>query len=145
MLQEVNVEEIMKEIREQIKEKGLEDIDLQFEDVVIFNKSSADAYIEEEFLGALDRARPHTIVNAAPQLSGNVISRIIKKIIRRVMAFHLEYIVDEQNEYNIYSYQAISMLPDRFKEEDDRILELEKQLIACQKKIEVLEEQIKKQ
>lgn len=141
-MQNVNIEEIMKEIRADIKERGLEDTEIQFDDIIMEGKSSDHVYDEQEMVNALDRARMHTMINAAPELQGNPVSRAVKKVIRRLMAFHIEAMVDDQNEYNIYSYEAISMLPEKFRDEDSRLDALEEKLYESQKRIAMLEKQI---
>ena len=87
---------------------------------------------------------PHAIVNAYKPLYGNPISKIIKKINRKLIAFYVESIVDDQNDYNIYTHRAIAMLPDRFQDTDERLYELEKKLAKCEKTIEELKSQLEK-
>ena len=77
-------------------------------------------------------------------LYGNPISKIIKKINRKLIAFYVESIVDDQNDYNIYTHRAIAMLPDRFQDTDERLFELEKKLAKCEKTIEELKSQLEK-
>ena len=132
-MQEINVEEIMQGIRKEIAEKHYEDVEYKFRDVHLKLNCADAVYDKEEF-----------IVNAYKPLYGNPISKIIKKINRKLIAFYVESIVDDQNDYNIYTHRAIAMLPDRFQDTDERLFELEKKLAKCEKTIEELKSQLEK-
>lgn len=143
-MQEINVEEIMQGIRKEIAEKHYEDVEYKFRDVHLRLNCADAVYDKEEFIANLDKAKPHAIVNAYKPLYGNQISKIIKKINRKLIAFYVESIVDDQNDYNIYTHRAIAMLPDRFQDTDERLFELEKKLAKCEKTIEELKSQLEK-
>ena len=96
-MQEINVEEIMQGIRKEIAEKHYEDVEYKFRDVHLRLNCSDAVYDKEEFIANLDKAKPHAIVNAYKPLYGNPISKIIKKINRKLIAFYVESIVDDQN------------------------------------------------
>ena len=143
-MQEINVEEIMQGIRKEIAEKHYEDVEYKFRDVHLRLNCVDAVYDKEEFIANLDKAKPHAIVNAYKPLYGNPISKIIKKINRKLIAFYVESVVDDQNDYNIYTHRAIAMLPDRFQDTDERLFELEKKLAKCEKTIEELKSQLEK-
>ena len=86
-MQEINVEEIMQGIRKEIAEKHYEDVEYKFRDVHLRLNCSDAVYDKEEFIANLDKAKPHAIVNAYKPLYGNPISKIIKKINRKLIAF----------------------------------------------------------
>ncbi len=131
----VNVDEIMNQIRAEIAQKGLKESDIKFEDIPMVNNDIfGDVYNYDEFSKSLDMARPHVAVNASPALHGNILSKIVKKILRRLIAYHIEAIVDEQNEYNKYTFNAVSMLPDKIDEYEMRIEALEKRISELEKK-----------
>lgn len=92
-MQEINVEEIMQGIRKEIAEKHYEDVEYKFRDVHLRLNCSDAVYDKEEFIANLDKAKPHAIVNAYKPLYGNPISKIIKKINRKLIAFYVESIV----------------------------------------------------
>lgn len=143
-MQEINVEEIMQEIRREIQEKRYEDVEYKFRDIELKLNCSDCVYDKEEFISNLDKAKPHSIVNAYKPLYGNPFSKLIKKIIRKLVAFYVESIVDDQNDFNIYTHRAVSMLPDRFQDTDERLYELEKKLARCEKNIDELKKQLEK-
>ena len=91
-MQEINVEEIMQGIRKEIAEKHYEDVEYKFRDVHLRLNCSDAVYDKEEFIANLDKAKPHAIVNAYKPLYGNPISKIIKKINRKLIAFYVESI-----------------------------------------------------
>lgn len=142
-MQEINVEEIMQGIRKEIAEKHYEDIEYKFDDIKLRLNSADSVYCEDEFIADLDKAKAHVIVNSYKPLHGNPISKFIKKINRRLVAFYIESIVDDQNEYNIYTHRAIGMLPDRFQDTDERLHEIEEKLAKCEKIIEELKKEYK--
>ena len=132
-VQNINVEEIMEEIRRDIKEKGYTNDDVSFADVSADEKYATP---EHSFLLAhnvkalqinynVNAYRP--LVSTRP-LGGLIV--FIRKVIRKLIKFYIEPIVFDQNDVNRLTVTCLK----------DFYLDME----AMEKRIVQLEETIKK-
>jgi hypothetical protein len=140
-METINVEEIMKEIRADIKAKGLTDTTGSFDDIVLLG-GEGNFYNKEVYEDMLTNVGETAEVLSYRELSGNPISKFIKKINRRLIAFYIECIVDDQNKFNRNVYSGMQLNLTRFDEEDRRIAMMEKQLKACEEEIAALKQQL---
>lgn len=97
----VNIEEIMQGIRQEIKDKGLTSDMLSFEDVPY---RKPDAVVNgagtEEVQESLIYLNAHYNVQPYKPLGGNALVVFIKKVLRKLMKFYIEPIVNDQNQFN---------------------------------------------
>ncbi len=93
----VNIEEIMQGIRQEIKDKGLTSDMLSFEDVPY---RKPDAAGTEEVQESLIYLNAHYNVQPYKPLGGNALVVFIKKVLRKLMKFYIEPIVNDQNQFN---------------------------------------------
>ncbi len=106
----VNIEEIMKEIRMEIKAEGLNDSILSFEEVVESSEGIIDTgkfdfrFLEEN----LDYINANGTIAAHRILSGNGIIVFVKKIIRKLTKFYVEPIVEDQNRFNEHTIRVLN-------------------------------------
>lgn len=99
----VNIEEIMHSIRQEIKEKNLSPDMLSFEDVPYRKPDSAVngcAPDSEEVRNSLIYLNGHYNVQPYKPLGGNALFVFIKKVIRKLVKFYIEPIVNDQNQFN---------------------------------------------
>lgn len=143
-MKSINVDGILNDVRKDIKERQLEDTEIQFSDIILVNSAVASTYSKQEFIGSLERASDNVTVASYRPLHGNFISKFIKKINRRLIAFYIESIVDDQNEFNKYTFQAMSMLPEKIEATDDIIKALEDKVYENERRIAELERQLAK-
>lgn len=141
-MEKINIEEIMDEIREDIKKRGLEDKDIAFEDIVLLGGGTGNPYDKRAYKDEVFSLGEEMEVLSYRELSGNPVSRIIKKINRRLIAFYIESIVDDQNKFNRDVQKLFNMNISRFNEEDDKISSLEKKLYESEKRIAELERKL---
>ena len=142
---EVNVEAIMNEIRTEIKEKGYTSDMLSFADVTGLPSSYSDTPSEDLRGAVIFINESHEISESVP-VSGNVIVRFIKKIIRKLLRFYVKPIVMSHNEYNALCARAFTDINDYINEEakkraaafEGRIAALEERLNAAEKENERL-------
>ncbi len=108
----INVDEIMEQIRAEIKSKGLDSSMLSFEDVP-FDKETAASDVEfspallkqsMDYLGARNQLEPYK------QLTGNPVTVFIKKVIRKLLKFYIVPLVTEQNAVNYHTSNAVRQL-----------------------------------
>ncbi len=143
----VNIEEIMDEIRTEIKEKGYTADMLSFEEVAnitIVPIGDSESFDPTEFKGIVSYldANSTVAVNIPPK--GNFIVVFIKKLIRK---FITRPLARQQSEYNIYSARAFTMLksyteslptPEKLTELVNRVELLDLKLREANKKISEL-------
>lgn len=141
-MQDINIEQIMQEIRDDIKAKGLKDENISFEDVILLGGGTGAPYSKEAYTDMLVNAGEDSEVLSYRELSGNPISKIIKKINRRLIAFYIESIVDDQNKFNKDVYKGLTMCLSKFEEDNAKMEALEKKLYEAEKKISELEKRL---
>lgn len=142
-MENINVEEIMQEIREDIRKRGLEDKEIAFKDIMLLGGGTGAPYNGDAYKDTLSQAAENCEVRSYRELSGNPVARLIKKMNRRMIAFYIESIVDDQNKFNRSAYKAMTMSLSKFEEDNDKMAVLEKKLYECEKRIQQLEEKLK--
>ena len=134
MNNEINVEEIMKEIRQNIKDRGYDKEPLSFEDVVISEPAVQEdvKFNIDEFFSQLNYMNRNwnNSLNASIE-SRNAVGVLVKKIIRKCTRFIVFPIVNFQNAYNVSNVRCINQIK-------EYILLLEE----YRKKIEQLEREV---
>ena len=101
----INIEEIMTEIKQKIKEQGLTADMLSFEDVP-FKKTAQGGSASE----ALDYITSHYYIQPYKELKGNPVKVFIKKVIRKLVKFYVEPVVFEQNDFNANAVTVMKSL-----------------------------------
>ena len=91
----INTEEIMAQIRQEIKEQGLTPDMLSFEDIPY--RKPAQSGSADEIMAWLDS---HSYVQPYKQLSGNPAAVFGKKTVRKLTKFYIEPIAAEQSDIN---------------------------------------------
>ena len=126
---DINVEEIMEQIRENIKERGYDKIPLSFEDIKI----------SEPVIKGMVKYNPYLFNKEMTYLnnnwnndwdipiSGGGIRAIIKKTVRKVSRFILIPIVSFQNEYNASNVRLMKQMGCRIDELEKQVAELQKE------------------
>ena len=103
----INIEEIMAEIKQNIKDQGLTADMLSFEDVP-FKKTAQGGSASE----ALDYITSHYYIQPYKELKGNPVKVFIKKVIRKMVKFYVEPVVFEQNDFNANAVTVMKSLTD---------------------------------
>ncbi len=147
----VNIEEIMSDIKAEIKEKGYTSDMLSFEDVAntaIIPIGNFDSFTPDEFNGIVSYldANSTVAVNIPPK--GNFIVIFIKKVIRKLI---IRPVARQQSEYNVYTARAFTMLknytellpsPEKLTELVNKVEILDLKLSEANKKIAELNAKI---
>ncbi|MCC8135388.1 MAG: hypothetical protein LIO40_01730 [Ruminococcus sp.] len=132
------IEDIMEDIRREIKEKNLTSDMLSFEDVPYRraeDMGSEDGSSDAEAEISLRYINSHYAVEPYKQLSGNPIAVFVKKIIRKLTKFYIEPVVFEQNEFNGHAVKVINSM----KKSEDGSDECSGKIDELLKRIELLE------
>ena len=148
-MKNINVEDIMKEIREEIAQKGYTDENIDFENItgnvkaVLGVKTDFSSYELEHALN--DAANQHKIEYYRMIPKGGLKS-FIQRSIRKVLKFMLVPMIDQQNQYN---YQMIVCMRQmeafiqehnmQMDQKDRQIEALEEKVFCLDKKCEALE------
>ena len=103
----INIEEIMAEIKQKIKEQGLTADMLSFEDFP-YKKNAQSGSASE----ALDYISTHYYIQPYKELQGNGIKVFFKKVLRKLMKFYVEPVVFEQNDFNANAVTVMKSLSD---------------------------------
>lgn len=144
----INIEDIMSDIKAEIKEKGYTADMLSFEDVTKMSVISVDRFDQGAFSSVVSYMNSSYSVPITRPLLGNPIIVFIKRVLRKLTRFTLRPIVEHQSEYNCYSAKAFTMMEDYIKagvavaELNKKVELLELKLITCSKEIECLNARI---
>ncbi len=114
-MSEINVEEIMEQIRQEIKEKGLEYEILRFEELYADNKNTLLGEHAEPFdlmilLGNVSDMNYYYLYSVNRDVGGNTISRLIKKSIRKLVRFYVQPLILDQMNFNTAAVRAMNSL-----------------------------------
>lgn len=107
---EINIEAIMAQIRQNIKEQGLTSDMLSFEDVPFRSATDVSGASLEAAGEAMRYLNAHYYIQPYKNLSGNPIKVFFKKVIRKLVKFYVEPVVFEQNDVNANTVKALNCL-----------------------------------
>ena len=105
----IDIDQIMQEIRQEIKEKNLDHAILDFEEIPFTPEiSQAENQFQcsslqqsTEYLNIRNQIDPYK------PIEGNFLIRWIKKVLRKLMKFYIMPIMTEQNALNLHTANAI--------------------------------------
>lgn len=137
----INIEDIMTEIRQNIKDRGYDKEPLSFEEVEMSKPVllSGGGYNAEELIHELEYMN-HNWCNTfnVPISGGNPFSVFIRKVIRKCTRFIVFPIVNFQNAYNVSSIRCINQIKEYMAELETykaRVDQLEKELKDIKSKL----------
>lgn len=134
MNNEINIEEIMEEIRQNIKDRGYDKEPLSFEDVQVSSPAIAagDGYNASRLMYELDYMNHNWNNNFQVPVTGrNFLVVFVKKAIRKFTRFIVFPIVNFQNSYNGSNVRCLNQIKEYMAEIDvykQRIEQLEKEI-----------------
>ncbi len=107
----INIEEIMAEIKQNIKDQGLTADMLSFEDVPYEKPVDMTSGTSvEESDEALRYLNTHYYIQPYKELGGNPLKVFFKKVIRKLTKFYVEPVVFEQNEFNANTAKVLNTI-----------------------------------
>lgn len=138
---DINIEEIMQEIRQNIKDKGYDKEPVSFEEIEMPQGavSGGEGYQADVLLSELEYLN-HNYYNQfhVPINGGNPFAVLIKKVIRKLTRFLVVPLVEFQNQYNASSLRCMNQMKEYITELEtyqSRVEELEKELDAIKGKL----------
>ena len=102
-IKHINVEEIMDEIRREIKEKGYVNDDISLDDIPVSPSVGGIVHSNTLRERILNLRLSYNVAAIRPLKSNRVFGPIIifvKKVIRKLIKFNIEPVVADQNEHN---------------------------------------------
>ena len=136
----IDVEEIMQSIRKEIKEKGYKTSDLKFADVKVVCIDSIEGaetcFDINRMRFELEQVASLQSLQIVYPITGNKIKVFAKKLIRKMIAFHVNKIANEQNAYNYHNSVCIAQMYKYAEETQKRMDELEAKIAYFEKKFD---------
>ncbi|MDE5558866.1 MAG: hypothetical protein K2J32_14465 [Ruminococcus sp.] len=117
----VNTDEIMSQIKREIKEKNIPD----FEDVTYSKQTGAEIPADPD--KAIASVRAYSYVHPYRQFTGNNLKVFLKKSVRKIIKFYIEPLINEQNDFNASAETALTSMRNTQKKLIKRIEILEKE------------------
>lgn len=141
-METINVEKIMQEIREDIKNKGYTDDMLSFCDIQI-QETMAEEYNQSEYRSALHNMGVYSYVPWYRDLSKSKIKRVVQKVVRKVSAFLIAPISEQQSDFNYEATKAFGQIAGYIEQSENQMEANKKMIELLEEKIEKLEAEIK--
>jgi len=135
----VNVEEIMKQIRAEIAEKGLQDDAIEFEELMgIDSMDESQDFSRKRLNENVTYLNEHWEVSAYRELyvSSGLKGKMfvfVKKVIRKLTKFYVEPIVNDQNQYNAGVTRSMNEMRRFIRETQQENQELKKRIEKLEK------------
>ena len=145
MAESVNTEEIMNQIRENIKTRDYSDLDLNFDDVNVAGVSRGELddlkFDENAFADEIAAVNTFYGVNYYEPLDGSGLKLACKKFIRKFMKPVAAPLIARQNLYNNASAKSLSQIYAYIRDKEaenkalrDKVDSLEKRIAELEKK-----------
>ena len=141
-METINVEKIMEEIREEIKEKGYTNEMLSFRDVQGIDMT-IEEYNEIEYALALHNMGVYAYVPWYRDLPCGGVKKVIKKVIRKLCSFLIAPISDQQSDFNMQATKGFAQIAGYIEEVENQFDDCRKTIKLLEQKIEKLEKEIK--
>lgn len=126
---EINIESIMTEIRDDIRKKGYTNDLLSFDDVIVDTGSiNVTKFEKVKFNEEIFTINHEWDVQAYRPLHGNKVAVFFKKVIRKLVYFFVEPIVLAQNGFNASLVRMMNEMNCYIDERDQEIAELKEEV-----------------
>lgn len=132
----IDVKKIMDEIREDIEKRGIEEDEFLFEDIV----NEMSFFENKDVKMCLEELNKSWSIPAYRQLRSRrgILGELIiffKKVIRKMIKFYVEPIVDDQVNYNANIVRTLNSFWEYMEKNENRILELEKEIRILKREV----------
>ena len=142
--EQINIEDIMQEIRAEIRAKGYEDNEIPFSDIACLVGGTEVPFDLKDYLEDESRTvLAYRDISSTRKGVGKLIT-FVKKVIRKMVCFYVEPLVDDQNRFNELTTRVVAQTVRRYNDDDARIEELEKKIYKWTNIFSELEEELKK-
>lgn len=145
---EINIEEIIRKIREEIREKGYQETDLSFEDIPIPEAPVLPAsnmtqipQSQDDLRAILDYLNANCTHDIMLPIES---SNPVKKIVRKLVRFLFYPVLAKQNEVNASLVNALAILTKRLalvSENEQRMAELQGRVDSLEAELEKIKDE----
>ena len=120
----------MKQIREEIKEKGYKEEDLSFEDITVPAVESVSTVEPDEgaLSLALNNANKMVRVDYYRPIEGKGLKKVLKKFVRKFVKPAVYHLCVNQETFNTGTVQTLNQMYLYIQRQESRIAELERRL-----------------
>jgi len=108
-MEQINIEQIMEEIRQEIRDKGYINDLFSFDDVIesaAENKTLEDYY---DILNNIWNVQAYRVLPAGGGILGKF-KVFVKKVLRKSIKFYIEPIVEDQDEFNANTVHILNLI-----------------------------------
>lgn len=123
-LDNINIEDIMAQIRKKIQEQGIVDEDIEFD------KVSSEEDMLSEYLTMVNNSwniNPYFNIHSHRKIIGKIII-FVKKVIRKSISWYIAPIVEQQNEFNAYTTRTLNCMNSKYTNIENKINEMQERL-----------------
>ena len=142
MEETINIEEIMQQIRAEIKEKGYSADMLSFQDVECPAEKENFHYDEKECLDIVNCVNRDSHIPWTGELNQGGVKAFVKKIIRKLTGFLIAPIVERQNQFNSDVTRSINQFMGYMEQQNEKIENYERDIGLLEEKIAELQKQL---
>ncbi len=135
----INIEDIMDEIREEIRQKGYTDDMPSFEEIEN-REESGYQYSEEEYLALLHEINVNNNIVWYRELEGGFLPRLLKKVVRKLTSFLGVPVVVDQSTFNASVTREFNQLAGYMDEQKDELNRCRQEIALLTDKVEELQE-----
>lgn len=165
-MQDINIEEIMKEIRNNIQKRGYSDEILNFDEVDIkISDDAAEEFRIELFRDYLQQANIGCEVSYYTPIAKRGLKNFVKRAIRKLLAFLMFPMLQQQNAFNVSVTRSLNCIQkyieadlqsdchsrkvidseqkEKFFDYHEKLVEkLETKIMLLEQKVDILEKQL---
>lgn len=138
-IESIDIEQIMAEIREKIKERGYTEDDLKFKETFDAAKASTELFSPGVLRRVVDETNANCHIDYYELPVGKGVERFVKKVVRKMVAFLGVNIVTEINRFNSSATQSINQLVAFTKQYEKDMEEKDKEIEELKRRIKDLE------
>ena len=136
MSEQIDVQQIMQQLREEIKKKGYTANELSFNDVVVEGCGKGQTFDVNNLSCHIEEASAVQRVDLYRPVGGNALKRLIKKTIRKIIGLVLTPITLDQERYNASMVNSMNQVYLYICQKEDEIEELKQRIEELEKTAE---------
>lgn len=133
-MEKINIEQIMEEIRAEIKAKGFTNDMLSFDDIVDSNTKHKNIEDYYDILNNTWNIQAYRVLPGGSGLLGKI-KVFMKKVLRKLIKFYIEPVVNEQNEFNANNVRLLNLISSYMELNDKKIEILESEIEHLRKQL----------
>ncbi|MCD7761935.1 MAG: hypothetical protein LUI14_01825 [Lachnospiraceae bacterium] len=140
-MSEINIEKIMDEIREEIRQKGYTD-DLPSFDETENPEQTGCLYSEAEYQALLQELNTSYNIAWYRDLEGGFLSRFLKKVVRKLTSFLGVPVVVDQSGFNASVTREFNQLAGYIREQKEELDRCHQEIALLTDKVQALEKSL---